>query len=123
MSSEKINLTNCTFAEGGKRVNTPRSIEALNLIGVKPDEIHKISLETYIRRHHECKTLPKELIQERYDCQEKVREELIKQALEKRNEIIAKNPNKGIQEKEYMEKEEKTEKDGPKLDKKEEGEE
>ena len=51
MSSEKINLTNCDFSSKGKRINSPRSIEALNLIGVKPEELHKITLETYIRRH------------------------------------------------------------------------
>ena len=125
MSSEKIDLTNCDFSAKGKRVNTPRSIEALNLIGVKPDELHKISLETYISRHPECKNLPKELIQERYDNEEKVRNELIKQALEKRNEILAKNPGKvdKMHEKEYMENEEKDDKDGAKLNQGEEGEE
>ena len=119
--NQSVNLVNCDFTSKGKRVNTPRSIEACNLTGVNPDELHKISLETYIKRHPECKNLPKELIQERYDNYEKVRKELIENALKIRNQIVAKNPeDTHKKEDEFMNKEEVDKKDAPKLEENEE---
>ena len=108
--NQSVNLVKCDFTSKGKRMNS--SVEACNL---NPDELHKISLETYIKRHPECKNLPKELIQERYDNYEKVRKELIENALKIRNEIVAKNPeDTHKKEDEFMNKEEVDKKDAPK---------
>ena len=85
---EQINLENCDFTSKGKRINSPHSIEALNLIGVRPNEIYKISYEKYISIHPECRKLPKEFIEERYNAFNKEREDLIKEAKQIRNQLI-----------------------------------
>ena len=85
---EQINLENCDFTSKGKRINSPHSIEALNLIGVRPNEINKISYEKYISIHPECRKLPKEFIEERYNAFNKEREDIIKEAKQIRNQLI-----------------------------------
>ena len=120
MSTEnkKVTLENCEFTSKGKRLNSPNSLNALQLIGVSIDDLNKISLERYIRRHPECRNLPKELIQERYDHFEKTRIDLIKEAQEKRKLLIESNKNN-----DYIEEEKDNKKEKPKLDNEEEKEE
>ena len=111
MSTEnkKVTLENCEFTSKGKRLNSPNSLNALQLIGVSIDDLNKISLERYIRRHPECRNLPKELIQERYDHFEKTRIDLIKEAQEKRKLLIESNKNN-----DYIEEEKDNKKEKPK---------
>ena len=39
---KKINLENCDFSSKGNRIYQPHSIEAINLIGIRQNEIYKI---------------------------------------------------------------------------------
>ena len=100
---KKINLENYIFSPKGKRLNSPHSIEALNLIGIRENEINKISLEKYISIHPECRKLPKEFIEERYNAFEKTRLDLIKEA----KEIRKKKKKKDIINNGYIEDEDK----------------
>ena len=54
--NQSVNLVKCDFTSKGKRMNS--SVEACNL---NPDELHKISLETYIKRHPEYKKFTKRI--------------------------------------------------------------
>ncbi len=87
MSEKKINLENCQFTKK-HRINSPRSLQALNELGIGYDSLIKETLENFISKNEDAKNLPKEILQKRYEHFENKKEELISKAIEKRQKII-----------------------------------
>ena len=85
---EKINLENATYKVNGKRINSPISQEAMKMLGLEEKDIYDLSFEQYLKRHFEAKTLDKELQKERYDHYKETREKLLKEAIQKRKELL-----------------------------------
>jgi len=74
--------------EQHKKPNSPRTVEACRLEGIKPKELLYKPLDWYKQRY------PAELAQVRYDMLDNKRKELIEQVKEKRQELIYKQERK-----------------------------
>ena len=87
--SIKISLDNADFSS--KRIiNSPRSIQACNELGIDPHELNQLTIDEFILNNPECKNLSKNIQQERYKHYDKLRLLSIEQVKSKRNEIINK---------------------------------
>lgn len=93
MSEEKISLLNCDFTQKKIRLTSPLSIMAVNLVGATLEDLRFISLEEYLKKNYDFQNLEKELQYERYAHYEENRKILIKEAKQKREELINKKEN------------------------------
>ena len=93
MSEEKISLLNCDFSQKKIRLTSPLSIMAVNLVGATLEDLRFISLEEYLKKNYDFQNLEKELQYERYAHYEENRKKLIKEAKQKREELINKKEN------------------------------
>ena len=69
-------------------INSPRSLEACNLVGVEPSELYKLTLDQYKSKHPEVIGLTEKILQYRYDAEEKFRNDTIEQVKKMRQNII-----------------------------------
>lgn len=89
-------LENLDYANQKERINSPRSLEALNLLGIEPQKLYYMTFKDYLEKHPELKALEKHLQEFRYQHQEDKRLSRIKMATEKREQLINTNHNKVI---------------------------
>ena len=87
-------------------INSPRSLEACNLVGVEPSELYKLTLDQYKSKHPEVIGLTEKILQYRYDAEEKFRNDTIEQVKKMRQNIIQ------TKEKQKEKEESKTNRDG-----------
>jgi len=79
-----------------KKINSPRSLLALYILGYSPDDLHVIPFNNYLTIYPNLRTYSKELQQRNYEFYENKRLEKIKESRQKRIEIIEeKNINEG----------------------------
>ena len=69
-------------------INSPRSLEACNLLGVQPSELYQITLEQFKKKYPDAIGLSPEILQYRYDEEEKFRLKTIEEVKNERNKII-----------------------------------
>ena len=69
-------------------INSPRSLQACEQLGVEPLELYQLTLDKFKEKYPELINSNEKLIQIRYDAEEKFREETIKQVKEVRTKII-----------------------------------
>ena len=60
-------------------INSPRSLEACNLLGVQPSELYQITLEQFKKKYPDAIGLSPEILQYRYDEEEKFRQKTIEE--------------------------------------------
>ena len=85
---EKISLENLNYQSKTQRLNSPYSIKACKLQGVKEEDLYKLTLEEYIKLNPDSKDLPKNLKEDRYSNYEDNRLKLIESLKEIRNKLI-----------------------------------
>ena len=90
ISHELKSLENVNFINPKEKINSPRSIEAIKLLGIEFSSLYFIPFETYISQHKELKSFTKELQERRYNHFESKRKIKIELAKEKRKELIEK---------------------------------
>ena len=86
--SEKINLDNCDFTLKGKRLNSPRSLEAIKIIGADENDLIKLTLAQYLKKFPEARGIKKELQDERFEHYEEQRQKLLDEIKKVRNELV-----------------------------------
>ena len=91
---EKISLENFNFESKTHRLNSPFSIKACKLKGVKEEDLYKLTLEEYVQLNPDSKNLPKDLVEERYSNYEDNRLKLIESLKEVRNKLLEKSGKK-----------------------------
>ena len=86
-----ISLENCDFSNTSNILNSPRSLQACLQLGIEISELYQLTMDEFKKKYPEVKNLSDDLIQLRYDAEEKFRNDTIKQAKEERNKIIEEN--------------------------------
>ena len=74
-SKPYISIDNIDFQNQKQTLNSPRTLEACNQLGVEPEELYYHTLQEYINIHPEVLSLDKELQQYRYEHMEQYRKE------------------------------------------------
>ncbi len=87
-------MENLDYANKKERINSPRSLEALNLLGIEPQKLYYTTFKEFFENHPELKVLDKYLQEYRYQHHEEKRLNRIKMATEKRSELINNINNK-----------------------------
>ena len=77
--TNKISVENADFTNKRSLLNSPRSLEACSRLGIDPSELYKLTLDEFKTMNPDVKSLPQDLIQYRYDAEEKFRNETIKE--------------------------------------------
>ena len=75
-------------------INSPRSLQACEQLGVDPSELYQLTLDKFKIKYPELINSNEKLIQLRYEAEEKFREETIKQVKEVREKIIEESEKK-----------------------------
>ena len=68
MSNEEalITLDSPKFYEKAERLNSPRSLEALRLLGISPQELHPLTFDEFLLRNPGTRNLSQALQEQRY---------------------------------------------------------
>merc|ERR1712151_208962 len=90
---EKNSLENTDFTNRNIRLNSPRSIEALRSLGYEPEKLYKISLREFLKNYPDVRNMHPEIQMKRYNHKEELKRTKIKEAIERRKDIIE-NPSK-----------------------------
>ena len=91
-----ISLDTITFLDKKEIISSPRSLEAIGLLGYNIKKLYHISFESYIKNHPELKNFSQELQERRYNHFEEIRLKKINEAKNKRDELISLKKNKKI---------------------------
>ena len=96
-----ISLENVNFEDQNQVIDSPRSVEACLRVGVKTNELFKLTEDQFRDKYPDVLRLKGDLFKYRYEANEKYRKSMIKLVKEEREKII----------KEEKEKEEKIKKE------------
>ena len=88
-----ISLENCDYKSKTNRITSPRSIEAIESLGVNKKDLYQISFQKFKSQNSDVQELPKELQKFRYDSLENFRNKTINEVKEKRQNIIEEEEN------------------------------
>ena len=102
--SEKISLDNCEFTLKGKRLNSPRSLEALKIAGAEENELLKLTLDQYLKKFPEARSISKELQEERLEHYEDQRKKLLNEIKKIRNDLPENEKNNNNNDEENIDK-------------------
>ena len=69
-------------------MNSPRSLQACFSLGIEPSELYQITMDEFKLLNPDVRYLPQEMIQLRYDAEEKYRNDSINQVKEARQKIM-----------------------------------
>lgn len=69
-------------------INSPRSLNVIASLGLKPKDLYKISFEEFLNQNPNLKKLNKDIQNQRYILYEEERENNIKKCIQKRQELI-----------------------------------
>ena len=114
-----ISLENCDYKSKTNRITSPRSLKAIESLGVNKKDLYQISFEKFKSQNLDVQELPKELQKYRYNSLENFRNKTINQVKEKRQNLIEEEENNNINNKyNYNEKDNKNKRKlDPKMEK------
>ena len=93
-----ISVENADFSNKKSILNSPRSLEACFRLGIEPSELYQLTLEEFKIVNPDVPHLPQDMIQFRYDAEEKYRNASINQVKEERQKIIEEKEKKNEEE-------------------------
>ena len=83
LSLEDVDLTN-----PNQKIKSPRSLNIISSLGLKPKDLYKISFKEFLTNNPELKKMGKEIQEQRYKLYEDERQNNINRCIEQRKEII-----------------------------------
>ena len=87
-------------------MNSPRSLQACFQLGIDPSELYQMTMDEFKLLNPDVRHLPQDMLQYRYDAEEKYRTESINQVKELRKKIIEEDNKKVDEEKDEKKEEE-----------------
>jgi hypothetical protein len=88
LTIEEVDFTKIKKKEK-QRIKSPRSLNAIAALGLKPDDLYLVTFKEFIKQNPEFKKQSKELQKQRYELHEQQRQKNIERCISKRKEIIA----------------------------------
>ena len=89
-----VSIENVDLTKRNQTINSPRTLEACNKLGVQPSELYQLTLDQFKKKYPDAIGLSEKILQYRYDAEEKFRKETVEQVKKLREEIIEENENK-----------------------------
>ena len=83
-----LNLEEVDFTNPEQKIKSPRSLNIISSLGLKPKDLYQISFEEFIKNNPDLKKMGKEIQVQRYNFYNEERENNIKRCIEQRREII-----------------------------------
>ena len=83
-----LNLEEVDFTNPEQKIKSPRSLNIISSLGLKPKDLYQISFEEFIKNNPDLKKIGKEIQVQRYNFYNEERENNIKRCIEQRREII-----------------------------------
>ena len=78
-SQKLISVENANFKNKRSMINSPRSLQACFKLGIDTSELYQITLDEFKELNPDVRHLPQDMIQFRYDAEEKYRNDSIEQ--------------------------------------------
>ena len=89
-----ITLESPEFYEKSERLNSPRSLEALRILGLSPQELYPLTFDEYLLQNPSSRNLTEALQEQRYSHFENYRKKNLSLAQSQRKVIIESEQNK-----------------------------
>ena len=98
-----LNLEEVDFTNPEQKIKSPRSLNIISSLGLKPKDLYQISLQEFLNKNPDLKKLGKEIQNQRYKLYDEERQNNINRCIQQRQELILltkknKNKNKEKQE-------------------------
>ena len=93
-NSQKLtSVENANFKNKRSVINSPRTLQACFKLGIEPSELYQITMDEFKLLNPDVRHLPQDMIQFRYDAEEKYRNDSIEQVKAERQKIIDEEAN------------------------------
>lgn len=102
LSIKLLNLEEVDFSNPEQKIKSPRSLNIISSLGLKPKDLYQISFEEFLKNNPDLKKLGKEIQKQRYKFYDEERLNNINRCIQQRQELInltKKNKQKKIKEK------------------------
>ena len=83
-----LSLEDVDFTNPNQKIKSPRSLNIISSLGLKPKDLYKISFKEFLTNNPELKKMGKEIQEQRYKLYEDERQNNINRCIEQRKEII-----------------------------------
>ena len=88
MNLKLLSLEDVDFTNPNQKIKSPRSLNIISSLGLKPKDLYKISFKEFLKNNPELKKMGKEIQEQRYKLFEEERQNNINRCIEQRKEII-----------------------------------
>ena len=102
LSIKLLNIEEVDFTNPEQKIKSPRSLNIISSLGLKPKDLYQISFQEFLKNNPELKKLGKEIQTQRYNYYNEERQNNINRCIQQRREIInltKKNKSKNNKEK------------------------
>ena len=102
LSIKLLNIEEVDFTNPDQKIKSPRSLNIISSLGLKPKDLYQISFQEFLKNNPELKKLGKEIQTQRYNYYNEERQNNINRCIQQRREIInltKKNKSKNSKEK------------------------
>ena len=99
-------MENANFSNKRCLINSPRSLQACFQLGIDTSELYQMTMDEFKLLNPDVRHLPQDMLQYRYDAEEKYRNDSINQVKELRKKIIEEDNKKVDEEKDEKKEEE-----------------
>ena len=83
-----LSLEDVDFTNPNQKIKSPRSLNIISSLGLKPKDLYKISFKEFLTNNPELRKMGKEIQEQRYKLYEDERQNNINRCIEQRKEII-----------------------------------
>ena len=97
LSIKLLSLEDVYFTNPEQKIKSPRSLNIISSLGLKPKDLYQISFQEFLKSNPELKKMGKKIQNERYKLYNEERQNNINRCIEQRKELIMltkKNKNK-----------------------------
>ena len=88
LSIKLLNLEEVDFTNPEQKIKSPRSLNIISSLGLKPKDLYQISFQEFLNNNPDLKKLGKEIQNQRYQFYNQERENNINRCIQQRKEII-----------------------------------
>ena len=88
LSIKLLNLEEVDFTNPEQKIKSPRSLNIISSLGLKPKDLYQISFQEFLNNNPDLKKLGKEIQNQRYQFYNQERENNINRCIQQRQELI-----------------------------------
>ena len=93
LSIKLLNLEEVDFSNPEQKIKSPRSLNIISSLGLKPKDLYQISFEEFLKNNPDLKKLGKEIQKQRYKIYDEERLNNLNRCIQKRKKKKSKKKN------------------------------